>query len=175
MRTTAGRLSLALACAFLSLGTAQPADAHVPDLPEYIQKALTPFRSPPSPLEVAELLDRWQADGGLRDAHDRIIGARLWRLAGESGRALALLDPFPEDGPLQALARYERARILFELGDDNDALRRAPFDWHAACRSLADLPFTEAEGLRQEFWWDLGVLATPDERDEWLEVSSEEA
>ncbi|MFQ5530926.1 MAG: hypothetical protein ACE5FP_11345, partial [Gemmatimonadota bacterium] len=150
MRYAAGRLTLALACASLFIGAARPADAGAPDLPEYIQKALTPFRGPPSPEEVAGLLERWRAEGGLRETHDRIIGARLWRRAGEVDRALELLGELPPDRPFRALARYERARVLFELGDDNEATHRAPFDWHAACRSLGDLPPAEAEELRGE-------------------------
>jgi len=165
-----------LACASLSLGAARPVDAGAPDIPEYIQAALTPFRSPPEPGEVADLLGRWRAEGGLREAYDRIVGTRLWRRAGDAAQALGLLGALPnDDGPLRALARYERARVLFELGDDYDATRRAPLDWETACLSLADLPPAEAEDLRTEFWTDLGVLATPDEHSAWPGVPNGDA
>ncbi len=184
MRYAAGRLTLAVACAFLSFGAARPAHlpSHAPvptpsidDLPDYIVAALTAFRGPPSSEEVAGLLTRWRADGGLRDAHDRIVGARLWRRAGELEEALRLLGSLPEDGPMAALARYERARVLFELGDDYQAMRRAPIDWQAACRALADLPTAEAEDLRREFWEDLGMIATPEERTAWPALSDDQA
>lgn len=146
-----------------------------PDLPDYIREASTPFRSPPDSAEVAELLDRWRADGGLREANDRIVGARLWRRAGEAGAAFDLLGVLPEVGPRAALARLERARIGLELGDDGHALRRAPGDWRAACRELPRLPDEAARELRVELWADLGLLATPEERDTWAELGEAEA
>lgn len=178
MRYAARRVTLVVACVFLSFGAARPASVRIPsidDLPEYIVEALTVFRGPPSSEEVASLLARWRNDGGLRDAYDRIVGARLWRRAGELDEALTLLGALPDSGPLAALARYERARVLFELGDDVQATRSAPADWHAACRALDKLPVEEAENLRHEFWEDLGMIATPDERTAWAELPDAEA
>ncbi len=178
MRYTAGGPILAVACAFLSSGTVRPAQTSAPaadTIPSYVVEALTPFRGPPSYEEVAELVARWRADGGLIDAHDRIVSARLWRRAGEPDEALVLLGTLPEDGPLAPLARYERARVRFELGDEFEALRRAPADWRAACRSLSDLPTAEAENLRHEFWEDLGMIATPEEHETWPDVPDDQA
>jgi len=178
MRNVAGRLSLAVACVFLGLGKALPAQtsaAQADSIPNYISEALSPFRGPLAYDEVAELLRRWSTAGGLSDAHERILGARLWRRAGEHDDALDILGELPEDGPLAALAQHERARILFELGDDYDATRRAPADWKAACNALARLPSAEAASLRHEFWEDLTMIATPEEREAWLAVSDGEA
>jgi hypothetical protein len=171
-------LILTAACAFLSFGTALSAQTPAPSVvepPDYIVEALTPFRGPPSYEEVVDLLARWQTDGGLVEAHDRIVGARLFRRAGERDKALGLLGFLPEDGPLAALARYERARVLFELGDEFDATRTAPADWLAACQALAVLPAAEAAGLRDEFWKDFGMIATPEERTAWPALSDVEA
>jgi len=178
MRYVARGLVLSAACAFLSFGTAlqaQTSTSPANEIPTYITEALTPFRGPPDREEVAELLARWQTDGGLVEAHDRIVGARLWRRAGERGEALGLLGYLPEDGPLAALARYERARVLFELGDEFDATHTALIDWRAACEALAALPAAEAASLRGEFWKDLGMIATPEERTAWPALSDIEA
>lgn len=165
---------LVAGCALAVLGAARAPDSPrpvrppSPDPPEYIEDALTPFREPPDSAEVAGLLERWRADGGLREARDRILGARLWRRAGEVEPALELLGALPETGPLAALARLERARVGLELDAGGSTPWRGPTDWRAACRALGSLPDDEARSLRDELWKDLGFLATPDEHDTWV-------
>lgn len=150
---------------------AVPASPVGEDLPEYIEQALSPFNRPPRPDEVKDLLDRWRSDGGLRSAKDRVVGARLWRLAGERTAALDLLgSPDAEDRAALALARFERARVLFELGDDNEILHRAPTDWRAACDAIGAQGEPGAAELRTEFWKDLSFLATPEEHEAWENV-----
>lgn len=158
-----------------ALAPAAPAAAPAPslggDLPEYIEQALSPFNRPPKPGEVEDLLGRWRSEGGLRSPEDRILGARLWRLAGERTAALDLLGSLPGDeGGAMALARFERARVLFELGDANEVLHRAPPDWWAACRAISGLPPSGAAELRTEVWKDLSFLATPEEHEAWESV-----
>ena len=112
---SAGRCLVGAACLALIAGEAPAQEVSSAEAPEYIQEASRPYRGPPSGEEVGELLERWRADGGFVDPVDRIVGARLWRRTGDIGKALSLLTGLPEDGPVMALARYERARILFEL------------------------------------------------------------
>lgn len=137
--------------------------------PEYIEQALTPFRSPPDSAEIVDLLERWRGDGGLEGPSDRILGARLWRRAGEARAALTLLGGLPDSaGPWTDLARLERARIGLELSDDPEvAVPRASADWHRACRAIGSAREEEAGRVREELWEDLGVLATPDEHVAW--------
>jgi hypothetical protein len=164
-----------MVCFSLVAGEAPAQEAPSADTPEYILDASRPYREPPSAQEVSELLERWRSDGGLTEPMDRIVASRLWRRAGDISKALSLLTGLPEAGPVIALARYERARILFELGDEQDVTSWAPLDWHEACDSIGDLPADEASELKEEFWADLGVLSTADERDAWPNVSDEQA
>jgi hypothetical protein len=140
-----------------------------PQAPEYIEEALTPFRSPPDSAEIAELLDRWRRDGGLAGPQDRILGARLWRRAGEARAGLSLLGELPDaDDPWAPLARLERARIGLELSDDPEvAVPGAAVDWHRACESVGTAPESQAGLVREELWEDFGFLATPDEHAAW--------
>jgi hypothetical protein len=174
MLESAGRFLVSVACLCLFAGEAPAQDTTPAGLPDYIQEASRPYRGPPSADEVTELLARWRADGGLTEPMDRLVGARLWRRAGDARRALSLLTGLPESGPVVALARYERARILFELGDERET-GWAPRDWDAACNAIADLPTDEATQVRSEFWADLGVLSTGEERDTWPDVPDEAA
>ncbi len=154
------------------------ADTPDDDLPEYVREALTPYRAPPDSAEVAGLLDRWRKDGGLRTAEDRILGARLWRRAGYAPAALALLGEVsgaPAASATTARALLERARIRLELGDGNRAARRGAVDWRRACHALGSLPAEKAEALRSAFWRDIGLLATPDEREAWKVLGTGEA
>ena len=156
-----------------------PSGGDSPDLPEYVEEALTPFRSPPDSVEVADLVERWRAEGGLREARDRIIGARLWRRAGQAWAARELLGNLPEAGPLAALARLERARVGLELDgrDDRSGDGRLPgaADWRAACQRVGLLPDEESAELRAELWADLGFVATPDEHETWAGLDDPEA
>jgi hypothetical protein len=175
MLKPARRCLVSAVCLSLLVGEAPAQEIQPQGLPEYIQEASRPYRGPPSAEEVTELLARWRADGGLAEPAHRIAGTRLWRRAGDISKALALLTGLPEDGPVTALARYERARILFELGDEQDAASWAPLDWNAACEAIAQLTGEQAVELRSEFWADVGVLSTGEERDAWPDVSNEGA
>ena len=137
------------------------------DLPEYVEEALSPYNAPPDSADVAALLERWRADGGLASAHDRVLGARLWRRAGAIGPALDLLGQLPESGPLGPLATLERARLRLELAPDGHVPTRGVRDWRRACGAVADLAGEEAIELAGELWRDLSLLATPEEREAW--------
>lgn len=174
MLDSAGRYLAAVACLSLLAGEAPAQDTAPTEVPEYIQEASRPYRGPPNAEEVSELLERWRAGGGLTEPRHRIVGTRLWRRAGDMDRALSLITGLPENGPLVALARYERARVIFELGD-HDLARWAALDWTAACEAIATLPDDQAAEVRAEFWADLGVLSAEDERDNWPDVPNDEA
>lgn len=168
-----GRHALLASLVILVSGAGpDPADR---EPPEYIREALTPFRSPPDSTEIAQLLERWLSEGGLVEAEQRILGARLWRLAGQAGAALDLLGTLPDTGPAAALARLERARVGLELDDGPGAIRRPASDWWGACRALGSLPAAEARRLRAEIWQDVGLLATPDEREAWETLDADDA
>lgn len=168
-----------------SPATSQPADPPTrplaPPLPEYVREALTEFRAPPDSAEVAGLLARWREERGLRTTIERIIGARLWRRAGHAGPALAMLgEPSPSaSGPPRsadgALTLLERARIRLELGEVAGSIDRGVSDWRAACSAMDSLTPEESEVLRAALWKDIGLLATPDEREAWRALESDAA
>ncbi|MDX1579434.1 MAG: hypothetical protein R3266_13185, partial [Gemmatimonadota bacterium] len=171
--------SLVVSAATLALGaTSPPTRPPVDSIPEYIREALTEYRAPPDSAEVAGLLARWRGDGGLRTSGERIVGARLWRRAGYAEPALELLDEVSgrpsEDAPGagDALAALERARVRLELGEGAASIRRGTADWQGACRTMETLPGEAAKSVRKELWKDLGLLATPDEREAWRTLES---
>ena len=172
--------SVVVSTAILTLGAApnQPSEPLAEPVPEYIREALTEFRAPPDSAEVAELLVRWREDGGLRTTGERIVGAHLWRRAGYAEPALALLDDGSRrpsagaPGAEEALVILERARVRLELGEGTASTRRGTADWRLACRAMETPSPEAAEAVRSELWKDVGLLATPDEREAWRTLES---
>lgn len=136
----------------------------IPQGPERVVEALSPFRAPPDSSSVAGLLAQ-QAEQGLfpADDYDRVLVARLWARAGVLETALATLESIDLDGPHGDLARYEAARLFLTSGDEEGA---GPY-WHV-CRS-AD------PRVRAEIAWDLLAVTTPEDRQAWEELEPGEA
>ncbi|MFW6083873.1 MAG: hypothetical protein ACODAA_01530 [Gemmatimonadota bacterium] len=180
---SAGRSALLASLAILASGAGGAAtdpsgDDPPDDPPEYVREASTPFRAPPDSVEVAGLLERWRSDGGLRTTEDRLLGARLWRRAGRAEAALALLDEIPGGAPTSATAALgvlERGRVRLELGEGARAARLGAADWRRACRALGSLSAEGTDALRDAVWTDIGLLATPEEREAWEALAAGEA
>lgn len=148
-----------------STGLAQEAPARVAlhasslEAPAPVARLLDPYRGDPDAAEVEHLLrEQARATGFPRTPDDAVLVARLWRRAGDAGRALTALEAIPmaETG---SLALLERARVLLESDADREAGARA---YWAACERL------EAAALR-DLQFDLLAVSTPDEREAWAE------
>jgi hypothetical protein len=129
------------------------------EAPAAIARLLNPYRGDPDADEVERVLaDQARTTGFPRLPADAVLVARLWRRAGDVGRALTTLEAIPmaETGSLELL---ERARVLLESDADRDAGSRA---YWAACERLD-------EAALADFLGDLLAVSTPSERKAWNE------
>jgi len=128
--------------------------------PAPIVEAISPFAANPDSSRVAKLLAEQGAESGFPATdYDRVLTARLWRLAGETELATRSLEAVPAESDAVGLAIYETARALLEAGRGAPGAR---VYWSACAR--AD------ERVRAEIAWDLLPVTTPDEREAWLDV-----
>ena len=133
------------------------------EAPAAIARLLNPYRGDPDADEVERLLaEQARATGFPRTPEDAVLVARLWRRAGDVGRALTTLEAIPmaETGSLELL---ERARVLLESDADRDAGTRA---YWAACERLD-------EAALADFLDDLLAVSTPSEREAWSEEEAD--
>ncbi|MFW6088431.1 MAG: hypothetical protein ACODAB_01685 [Gemmatimonadota bacterium] len=131
------------------------------EAPPSVAEMLSPHRGDPDAAEVERLLgNQARATGFPQTPQDAVLVARLWRRAGDAGRALAALEAIPmaETG---SLALLERARVLLETDADREAGARA---YWAACDRLDEAALADLE-------FDLLAVSTPDERAAWAEGS----
>lgn len=168
LRPVASRLaSLSLLASAIapSIGLSQETPARVMlhasslEAPASVAKLLDPYRGDPGATEVEHLLgEQARATGFPRTPEDAVLVARLWRRAGDPGRALTALEAIPmaETG---SLALLERARVLLESDADREGGARA---YWAACERLD-------EPALADFRFDLLAVSTPDEREAWTD------
>lgn len=133
----------------------------IPEGPESVLEALSPFTADLDSSRVADLLAQETRTGFPASDYDRVLVARLWRLASETELAAASLNRIPAGSDAFDLAVYEAARVWFEDGRTGRGARA----YWLACRSLD-------ERVRAEIGWDLLPVTTPRERDAWAKLPS---
>lgn len=126
------------------------------DLARHIQRNME-MRENPSPGDVEEILERWDAAGGVDDGWDWLTVARLWTRSGETGRAELALKEADDTGEVPSgILLLDMARIAFLAGD----VRTGERAYWRGCEDAGDTPALQ-------YWLDIEVLATPDETEEW--------
>lgn len=131
----------------------------IPEGPDAVVEALSPFHGAPDSSRVAKILDQQRAAGFPSTDYDRVLVARLWRRAGETEFAAEALADIPTGSDAFDLAVYEAVRVWLTAGREAAGARAY---WRAC--GLSD------PRVRAEVHWDLLPLMTPDERTAWNEM-----
>lgn len=135
----------------------------IPEGPEAIVEALSPFSSTPDSSRVARLLAKQAATGFPASDYDNVLVARLWRRAGETELAAASLNKVSGESDAIGLAAYEAARVWLGAGRVAAGVRA----YGSACTSTD-------ERVRAEIFWDLLPETIPEEREAWKSLPAGE-